>query len=197
MKIISLLFPLTAIALAAQTGKTPAGPTDLQITTDGTGIISSSLTQDLNLVFACGRGLVQISLKDGSVTYQDGAKPDEAGVAFWKMVQIAFPDALKAAVQAHQRAYTVEEIDALRIECEQRWLHDPEGPYGSMVTRFSYSPQEEAVGVEQMVRTQMTAAVTAEDMKREDREADEKLAKIIADAKKREQERDSKKQALP
>ena len=67
------------------------------------------------------------------------------------------------------RAYTVREIDELRNACDTLWMWGPEGfkfREGMRVGR-SYKLDEKTKCVEEMVRTYMTAGVTADDMWKE------------------------------
>ncbi len=61
------------------------------------------------------------------------------------------------------RAYTVHEIDALRLTVESKWLF---GSYTPSNTQFSrhYREAEKTQCVEELVRTYMLAGLTAEDL---------------------------------
>lgn len=61
------------------------------------------------------------------------------------------------------RAYTVDEIDQLRIVVENKWLFGSYKLDGVSFSR-SYKEEERAAAVEQMVRTHMFAGHTAQDL---------------------------------
>lgn len=67
-----------------------------------------------------------------------------------------------------ERAYTVREIDDLRAACRSRWLWGTTNPARMVGCSRSYRAEEEAVAVEQLVRTYMLAGITAADIRAED-----------------------------
>jgi len=62
-----------------------------------------------------------------------------------------------------ERAYTVKELDALRIACRNKWLFGFYNPSEDCMGR-SYQQQDLDRGVEERVRTHMLAGHTAEDL---------------------------------
>ena len=62
-----------------------------------------------------------------------------------------------------KRAYTVREVDALRMAVENKWLYGRYNPYQSGFSR-SYMEQDKSKAVEELVRTHMLAGHTAEDL---------------------------------
>lgn len=62
-----------------------------------------------------------------------------------------------------ERAYTVAEIDALRRACENKWLFGTYGQVGNYHSRC-YTEVEKTQCVEAIVRTQMLAGHTANDL---------------------------------
>lgn len=76
-------------------------PTPLQLWVDDDSAYvfngSHDLTLDVmsDLTFSCGDGSITLSLKDGSVTY-DNCDPTESGKAFWRAVTKAFPEVREA-----------------------------------------------------------------------------------------------------
>lgn len=66
------------------------------------------------------------------------------------------------------RAYTVKEIDDLRQACEMRFLWGTTNPTGEMYCSRQYKESEKILAVEELVRTYMTAGITAEDIQKQD-----------------------------
>lgn len=63
-----------------------------------------------------------------------------------------------------ERAYTVNDIDALREACRERWLWGTtKHAEGSRVSR-SYRQEDMDRAVEELVRTYMMAGITADDI---------------------------------
>lgn len=67
-----------------------------------------------------------------------------------------------------ERAYTVAEIDSLRIACRQRWLYGTTAISGSGVSR-GFRQNEMDSGSEELVRTYMLAGLVATDIYAADR----------------------------
>jgi hypothetical protein len=65
---------------------------------------------------------------------------------------------------AVSRAYTVQEIDALRRACECKYMWGSYAPTFSSGTSRCYREEEKAKVVEEQVRTHMLAGHTAEDL---------------------------------
>lgn len=69
------------------------------------------------------------------------------------------------------RAYTVEELDALRRACSNRWLYGTSDlPSGNFMSR-SYKEDERVRSVEELVRTHMIAGHVAQDLIDADRKS--------------------------
>jgi hypothetical protein len=66
------------------------------------------------------------------------------------------------------RPYTVSEIDDLRMVCEDRYLYGTTNLHRSMTLSRQYQEQDKNAAVEEMVRTYMTAGLTADDIRKQD-----------------------------
>lgn len=93
-----------------------------------------------------------------------------------------------------ERAYTVSEIDKLRLICDERWLtgttfYHPELPsYGR-----SYKEYERIREVEEHVRTYMLAGILAEEIRASDRIQGEARLERVRKNKKEKEECEQKK----
>lgn len=72
-----------------------------------------------------------------------------------------------------EKAYTVKEVDELRQACWLRWHFGTTNLSGRSNASFgrSYGFGEETKGVDEFVRTYMTAGLTAEDIYKADRQS--------------------------
>lgn len=75
------------------------------------------------------------------------------------------------------RAYTVDEVDALRSICERRWLWGSSVLNKEVSWSRSYKEEEKARGVEELVRTAMIAGHTADDIYEADKKRQEEIEK--------------------
>lgn len=86
-------------------------------------------------------------------------------------VRISGSFLLRWSIPMSERAYTVREVDQLRMACEARYLYGTSCPVFSGNGTGSSRPYREdvkAACVEQMVRTYMSAGITAADIYKED-----------------------------
>jgi phenylacetate-coenzyme A ligase PaaK-like adenylate-forming protein len=67
-----------------------------------------------------------------------------------------------------EKKYTLNDIDALRAACRERYLYGTTARGSGSRTSRPYTESELASSVEQQVRTYMMAGITAQDIYAED-----------------------------